>query len=77
MKQTTQCFLEGESPTLFSSNIILFYSSFIKYLWISKISLASIGLKSAEKKNIALSYNPGFFILLIVKSFEILRKHSV
>ena len=29
---------------LINSNIILYYVSFIKYLWISKISLVSIGL---------------------------------
>ena len=47
-----------------------------KYLWISKISLVSIGLKSKEKKFTA-PFNPVFFfILVIVKSFEILPKHS-
>ena len=57
-------------------NIILYYVPFIKYLWISKISLVSIGLKSTEK-NFTLLFNPTFFILLILKSFEILPKHSV
>ena len=47
-----------------------------KYLWISKISLVSIGLKSKEK-NFTAPINPVFFfILVIVKSFEILPKHS-
>ena len=48
-----------------------------KYLWISKISLVSTGLKSKEKKFTA-PFNPVFFffILVIVKSFEILPKHS-
>ena len=31
-------------------NILLYHIIFIKYLWISKISLVSIGLKSTEKK---------------------------
>ena len=44
--------------------------------WISKISLLSIGLKSSEK-NFTLPFNPVFFILLTVKSFEILPKHGV
>ena len=48
----------------------------MKYLWIFKVSLVSIGLKSTEKK-FTLLFNPVFFfILLIVKSFEILPKHS-
>ena len=42
----------------------------------SKISLVSIGLKSTEK-SIILPFNPVFFVLLIVSSFEILPKHSV
>ena len=42
----------------------------------SKISLVSIGLKSTEK-SFTLRFNPSFFILLIVKSLEILSKHSV
>ena len=65
-------------------NIILYYFCFIKYLWISKISLVSIELKSAGK-NIAIPFNPVFFwffvcffyILLTVKSFEILPEHKV
>ena len=39
------------------------------------MSLASIGLKSTEKR-ITIHFNPVFFILLNVKSFEILPKHS-
>ena len=57
-------------------NITLYYVLFIKYLWISKISLVSIELKSTEK-NFTTPFNLVFFILLIVKSFEMLRKHSV
>ena len=41
-----------------------------------KLLLVSIGLKSTEKK-MTTSPNPVFFIFLIVKSFEILPKHSV
>ena len=59
----------------FLLNPILYYLPFTKYLWISKIWLVSIGLKSVEK-NFALSFNPIFFKLLIVKSFKILTKHS-
>ena len=47
----------------------------MKYLWISTISLVSMGLKSTEKK-FAIPFNPVFFILLIVKSFEALAKNS-
>ena len=39
------------------------------------MSLISIGLKSTEK-NFTIPLNPVFFILLIVKSFEILSKHG-
>ena len=60
---------------LINQNIILYHVLFIKYLWISKISLLSIGLKSI-KKHFTTPFNPAFFILLIVKSFEILPKHS-
>ena len=65
------------SSSIFSinSNIILYHVLFIKYLWISIISLVSIGLKSTEKI-FTTPFNPAFFILLIVKSFEILPKHS-
>ena len=59
---------------LINQNIILYHVLFIKYLWISKISL-SIGLKSTEK-NFTTPFNPVFFILLIVKSFETSPKHS-
>ena len=48
-------------------NVTLYYVPFIKYLWRSKISLVSIGLKSTNK-NLTLS--------LIVKSFEMLPKNS-
>ena len=34
---------------LINPNIILYHVHFIKYLWISKISLLSIGLKLTEK----------------------------
>ena len=61
---------------LINPNIILYNFPFIKYLWISTISLISIGLKST-KKGFTIPFNPVFFILLIVKSFEILPKHSV
>ena len=60
---------------LINPNIILYHVLFIKYLWISKISLVLIELKAAEKK-IKTPFNPVFFILLIVKSFETLPKHS-
>ena len=43
---------------LINPNIILYHILFIKYLWISKISLVSIGLKSAEK-------NLQFFWILV------------
>ena len=39
------------------------------------MSLVSIGLKSTENK-FTTPFNPIFFKLLIVKSFEILPKHS-
>ena len=42
----------------------------LELLWISKISLVSIGIKSTEK-NFTTHFNPVFFfILLIVKYFE-------
>ena len=47
----------------------------MKYLWISKTSLVPIGLKSAEK-SFTTPFNPAFFILLIVKSFEIFSKQT-
>ena len=59
---------------LINRNIILYHAPFI-YLWISKTSLVSIVLKPREK-NFAIRFNPAIFILLIVKSFEILPKHS-
>ena len=57
-------------------NIFLYYVPFIKNLWISKILLVSVRLKTTEK-NFRLPFNPAFFISLIVKSFEILPKHSL
>ena len=41
----------------------------------SKILLVPIGLKSTEKK-ITTPFNPTFFIVLNVKSFETLPKYS-
>ena len=38
-------------------------------------SIEYLGLKSIEK-DFTLHFDPAFFILLIVKSFEILPKHS-
>ena len=43
-------------------------------MWISKISSLSIGLKLTKK--ITNPFNPDFFILLIVNSFETLPKNS-
>ena len=61
---------------LINPNIIfLYHVLFIKYLWISKTSVVSIGLKLTEK-NCTIPFDLFFFILLIVKSFEILPKHS-
>ena len=54
---------------------MLHHVLFIKYLWISKISLVSIGLKSTEK-NLTTPFHPDLFILLILKHFETLPKHS-
>ena len=48
---------------------------FIKYLWISKILLVSIALQKTEKIFILL-FNHVFFILLSVKSFEILPRYN-
>ena len=60
---------------LINPNIILHHVLFIKYLWISKLSLVSIELKSTKK--ITASFNPVFyFILSIVKPFEILPKYN-
>ena len=41
-------------------SITLYHVLFIKYLWISKLSLVSIGLKSTEKK-FATPFNTVFF----------------
>ena len=62
---------------IINPKIILHHVLFIKYLWISKILLISIGLNSTEK-NFATPFNLFFFhiMLLIVKSYEILPKHS-
>ena len=59
---------------LINPNIILYHARIIKYFCIFKISLISIGLKSTEK--ITILFNPVFFILLIVRSYEILPKNS-
>ena len=45
---------------LINPNIILYHLLFVKYLWISNISLLSIGLKSTEK-NFTTPFNPAFF----------------
>ena len=47
----------------------------MKNLWRSKILLVSIGLKSTET-NFSTPFNPVFFTLLIVKTFEILPKDN-
>ena len=47
---------------LINPNIILYCVLFIKYLWISKISLVSIGLKSKEEK-FTTPFNPVFQII--------------
>ena len=61
---------------LINPSIILYHVLFVKCLWISKISLVSIGLKSTEKK-FTTPFKPVFFFRLsIVKSFETLPKHS-
>ena len=39
------------------------------------MSLVSAALKSIVK-NFTTPFNPAFFMLLIVKSFEVLHKHS-
>ena len=56
---------------LIDPNNILYHVFFIKYLWISKIALLSIRLKSMEKK-FTTPPNPIFFIILVIKSSEIL-----
>ena len=60
---------------LLNPNIILYHVIFIKYLWVSKISLVSIGLKSTEK-NFTAPFYPDLFIQLIIESFGKLPKHS-
>ena len=57
-------------------NIILYHVLFIKYLWVSEILLVSIVSKSTEKTFASPFYPVFFFKLLIVKSFEMLPKHS-
>ena len=54
----------------------MYYFPFIKYQWISKILLVSVELKSTERKNVTMPSNPFFFFHIIIKSFEILPKHS-
>ena len=53
---------------LIEPNIVLYHVLFIKYLWISKILLGSIGLKSTEKK-ITTPLNPVFFYINNSKIF--------
>ena len=74
------CFVRNQTKSftksfVSNSDIILYHVLFIKNLWISKLSLVSIGLKSTEKKFTTPS-NPVFVILLIAKSFETLPNHS-
>ena len=63
------------SNYLINPGIILHHVFFIKYLWISKTLLVSIASQSMEK-TFTTPFNPIFFILLILKSFEILPKHN-
>ena len=56
-----------------SKHYIIYYVIFIKYLWISKISLVSIIL---TEKAFIYPFNLVFFMLSIVKSLEILCKHN-
>ena len=53
---------------LINLNIILYHVLFIKYLWISKISLVSIGLKLKEKI-FTTPFNPVFFQIINCKIF--------
>ena len=56
--------------------LFFYYVIFMKYLWMSKISLVWILLKSTEKA-CTYSFNYDFFFMLsIVKSCEILLKHN-
>ena len=73
--QVTKLLNNPINTFLINPNIILYHALFIKYLWISKISLSSIGLKSTEQ-SFRTTFNHVFFILLIVKYFETLPKHS-
>ena len=54
---------------LINLNIVLDHVIFIKYLWLPKISIVSIELKSTEKK-FTTPFNPVFSKLVVVKSFE-------
>ena len=45
---------------LTNPNIIIYHDLFIKYLWISRILLVSIGLKLTEKE-FTTPFNPVFF----------------
>ena len=49
-----------------NSDIIFCHVPFIKYLWISKISIISIRLKSTEK-NLPTPFNPVFFQIINCK----------
>ena len=53
---------------LINTNIILYHVLFIKYLWIPKISLLSIGLESTEKK-FTTFFSPVFFHIINCKIF--------
>ena len=75
--------LVNNTENIFLNNSEDYFISFlfIKYLWISNISLVSVRLKSTEK-NFTTPFNPVLYIyiyiyiLLIAKSFEILPKHG-
>ena len=61
---------------IINPKIILYFVLFIKYLWISKILLASIGIKSTEKNITTPLFNCVFFHIINLKIFEKLPKHS-
>ena len=56
---------------LINSNIVLYCGPFIKYIWISKILLVSIGLKSTEKKSYIINYK---IVLHITTVYNLLFK---
>ena len=51
---------------LINLNIILYHVPFIKCLWISKILLVSLGLKSKEQK-FTIPFKPVFFHIINAK----------